>query len=69
MSALSINTQLFISVITDATSDRKIFQQFYLPWSEFLATNPGVRVGFPELPDFLRSSVSGTGSTQPREYN
>jgi hypothetical protein len=27
----------------------------------------GVR--FPALPDFLRSSGSGTGSTQPREYN
>jgi hypothetical protein len=24
---------------------------------------------FPALPDFLRSSGSGTGSTQPREYN
>jgi hypothetical protein len=27
------------------------------------------RVRFPGLPDFLRSSGSGTGSTQPREYN
>jgi hypothetical protein len=38
-------------------------------WSEFLATDPEVRVRFPALPDFLRSSWSGTGSTQPREYN
>jgi hypothetical protein len=38
-------------------------------WSEFLATDPEVWVGFPELPDFLRSSGSGKGSTQPREYN
>jgi hypothetical protein len=38
-------------------------------WSEFLATDPEVPVRFPELPDFLRSSGSGTGSTQPREYN
>jgi hypothetical protein len=38
-------------------------------WSEFLATDPEVRVPFPALPDFLRSSGSGTGSTQPREYN
>jgi hypothetical protein len=36
-------------------------------WSELLATDPEVRVRFPELPDFLRSSGSGTGSTQPRE--
>jgi hypothetical protein len=28
---------------------------------------PGYR--FPALPDFLRSSGSGTGSTQPREDN
>ena len=27
------------------------------------------RVRFPALPDFLSSSVSGTGSTQPREVN
>jgi hypothetical protein len=26
-------------------------------------------VRFPALPDFLRISGSGTGSTQPREYN
>jgi hypothetical protein len=38
-------------------------------WSGFLATDPEVRVRFPELPHFLRSSGSGTGSTQPREYN
>jgi hypothetical protein len=37
--------------------------------SEFLATDPEVRVRFPALPDFLRSSGSGTGSTQPREYS
>jgi hypothetical protein len=27
------------------------------------------RIRFRALPDFLRSSGSGTGSTQPREYN
>jgi hypothetical protein len=37
-------------------------------WSEFLATDPEVRVRVPELPDFLASSGSGTGSTQPCEY-
>jgi hypothetical protein len=35
----------------------------------FLATDPEARVRFPALPDFLRSIVSGTGPTQPREYN
>jgi hypothetical protein len=38
-------------------------------WSEFLATDPEARVRFPALLDFLRSSGSGTGSTQPRDYN
>jgi hypothetical protein len=38
-------------------------------WSEFLATDPEVRVRFPALPDFLRSSGSGMGSTLPREHN
>jgi hypothetical protein len=33
------------------------------------ATDSEVRVRFPELTDFLRSSGSETGSTQPREYN
>jgi hypothetical protein len=36
---------------------------------EFLATDQEVQVRFPVLPDFLRNSESGTGSTQPREYN
>jgi hypothetical protein len=38
-------------------------------WSELLATDPEVRIPFPALPDFLRSSGSGMGSTRPREYN
>jgi hypothetical protein len=37
-------------------------------WVEFLATDPEFRVRFPALPDFLRSSGSGTESTEPREY-
>jgi hypothetical protein len=37
--------------------------------SVFLATDPEVQVRFPALPDFLRSSGFGPGSTQPREYN
>jgi hypothetical protein len=36
--------------------------------SEFLATELEVRFRLPALPDFLRSSGSGTGSTQPHEY-
>jgi phosphosulfolactate phosphohydrolase-like enzyme len=36
-------------------------------WSEFLLTDPEVLVRFPALLHFLRSSRSGTGSTQSRE--
>jgi hypothetical protein len=36
---------------------------------QFLATDPEIRVRFLALPDFVRSSRSGTGSTQPHEYN
>jgi hypothetical protein len=38
-------------------------------WSELLATDPEVGVRFSALPDFLKSSGSGTGSTQAHEYN
>jgi hypothetical protein len=38
-------------------------------WIEFLAVDPEVRVRIPALPDFVRSSGSGTGSTQPHEYS
>jgi hypothetical protein len=41
---------------------------YVVKWSEFLATEPE-RVRFLVLPDFLRGSGSGTGSSQPREYN
>jgi hypothetical protein len=34
-----------------------------------LATDPEARVRFPALPEKEISSGSGTGSTQPREYN
>jgi hypothetical protein len=38
-------------------------------WSEFLATDLDTRLRFSALPDFVKSSGYGTGSTQPREYN
>jgi hypothetical protein len=36
---------------------------------QFLATDPEAQVRCLALPDFLTSSGSGTGSTQPRENN
>jgi hypothetical protein len=50
-------------------SDRKKVNVLVSVLSEFLTKDPEIRVQFPALPDFLRSSRSGTGSTQPREYN
>jgi hypothetical protein len=41
---------------------------FVVYWSKFLATDPEARVRFPALRE-RKSSGSGTGSTQPREYN
>jgi hypothetical protein len=61
------HTNAFIEFINVAVFYEQRSSVFY--WSEFLASDPEVRVLFPALPDFLRSSGSGTGSTQPREYN
>jgi hypothetical protein len=57
------------SSFSDVSKERTVCTSTIIFWSEFLATDPEVRVRFPALPDFLRSSGSGTGSTQPREYN
>ena len=49
----------------------KIFSAYFL-WSSgqsFWLQIQRSRVRFPALPDFLSSSGSGTGSTQPREFN
>jgi hypothetical protein len=46
-----------------------------MKYSVEMGTDPEARVRFPALPDFLKkkkrktSSGSGTGYTQPREYN
>jgi hypothetical protein len=38
-------------------------------WSEFLATDPEILGFIPGATRSLRTSGSGTGSTQSREYN
>jgi hypothetical protein len=48
---------------------RRKYTASEVQWSEFLATDPEVRVRFLALSDFLRNSGCGTGSTQPLEYN
>ena len=58
----------------DTVISRLKFQFRYGPplWSSgqsFWLQIQRSRVRFPALPDFLSSSGSGTGSTQPREVN
>jgi hypothetical protein len=48
--------------------DKYIMAASVVWWSEFMATDPQARVRFPALPE-KKSSGSGTGSTQPHEYN
>jgi hypothetical protein len=45
------------------------FTASVVQWSKFLATDREIRIRFPALLDFLRSSGSGMGSNQSREYN
>jgi hypothetical protein len=46
-----------------------MFQNLESNSQEFLAADAEVRVRLPALPDFQRSTGSGTESTQPRECN
>ena len=64
-----------ICVIFDATGANRAAENFAFRgrmWSSgqsFWLQIQRSRVRFPALPDFLSSSGSGTGSTQPREVN
>jgi hypothetical protein len=53
--------------------DRNFMIQTVIEWPPLVVRDPGYRseiwVRFPEQSDFLRSSGSGTESTQPRKYN
>ena len=67
---------IFIFKFWDSKLEDKIFQLALLHrtplWSSgqsFWLQIQRSRVRFPALPDFLSSSGSGTGSTQPREVN
>jgi hypothetical protein len=48
-------------MLTNSPQVKKTNYVTVVYWLEFLATDPEVRVLFPALPDFLRSSGSGTG--------
>jgi hypothetical protein len=62
---------LHVSIMThiNGLRDSAAVPVSVVKWSEFVATDPEVQVRFLALPDFLRSSGSGTESTQPREYH
>jgi hypothetical protein len=58
------------SSCTVCTFPAFVFEMFIIVLDRLcglMATDPEVR--FPALPDFLRSSGSGAGCTQPREDN
>jgi hypothetical protein len=60
---------LYLPVLVCKHGSANLCQSLWSSSQEFLATAPEVRIRFPALPDSLRSSGSGTGFTQPREYN
>jgi hypothetical protein len=60
--------QQFLMLLEQPAMQRKLVPNVNLHECLFLRTDPEVRIRFPARPDFL-SSGSGTGSTQPREYN
>jgi hypothetical protein len=62
----------FMSIIWSNTNSRQLshlLTSSTVWWSEFVATDPEIRVRFQALPDYLRSSGFGTVSTQLCEYN
>jgi hypothetical protein len=60
--------QISLFVTTAREFEWKLIS-FVVYWSEFLAIDPEIRVRFPALSDFLRSSGSRTGCTQLCQYN
>ena len=81
VTGLSVDTPNCDNTVFDShvpyNSEKKVFVCFIVLqgpplWSSdqsFWLQIQRSRVRFPALPDFLSSSGSGTGSTQPREVN
>jgi hypothetical protein len=75
---MKIWLMFFLCQITKATNTNTAFVIISIFYKMYIAQKRGQSfwlqiqrslVRFPALPDFLSSSESGTGSTQPREVN
>jgi hypothetical protein len=75
--ALNVSVTVCTSIIRNFLVTKIYFNTYYInPWwwrwdhlCCLVATDPEIRVRFPAVQYFLRSSGPGMGSTQPREYN
>jgi hypothetical protein len=65
LSTTNVTPLLINAFILDLKIKEITFKQYQSFWLQIQRS----RVRFPALPDFLRGSGSGTGSTQPREYS
>jgi hypothetical protein len=64
----SVSSDFAIKIISAASFTTSSMSTMKCPYFRNVLKT-GKRVRFPALPDYLRSSGSGTGSTQPCEYN
>jgi hypothetical protein len=69
MPVTGLKPQIQKSIFFQAVLSSLSFLLLIIITFTFLDTDPEVRVLFPALSNFLRSSGSGTGSAQPREDN
>ena len=65
--ALALNLAKVIFMLKHSVKLRRYLLSLWSSGQSFWLQRSRVR--FPALPDFLSSSGSGTGSTQPREVN
>ena len=69
VSRISTNGVDLISVQNNSCKYEHVRPPLWSSGQSFWLEIQRSRVRFPALPDFLSSSGSGTGSTQPREFN
>jgi hypothetical protein len=62
---LKSNDELKLKLKVELKRNLPLWSSGYSSWLQIQRS----RIRIPALSDFLRSSGSGTGSTEPREYN